>query len=186
MKHFFTLFCAVTALISTVTAFGKTISITLFPLPNRFGFEYVYGTWKNPLAVRGFAGGVEIAPPANDSGGGGALIASAPALPSGTIIRVTARLGAQNEADAFNIVLKDEDPEGVEDHVYRIPTSSFSTEEDRTVDVSIDQSSSINNVKNGVPDYEAKNGLRGWEIQGTFERGAPLHLIVKRIEIVTP
>lgn len=181
------LMAAAASLILAATATAETRVVELFPIKDQSAFEYVYGTWEQGNAVSSRIGiGVEIMPPANDSGGGGDVLPTMLAIPPEAILRVTLRLGDQNAADAFNIVLKDQDVEGVEDHVYRFATASFSTNEERTVGMPLAQSSSINNVKNGRPDFEKGNGLVAWEIQGTFEKYAHIHLLLKKIEIVLP
>ncbi|MCS6771942.1 MAG: hypothetical protein NZ740_07950 [Kiritimatiellae bacterium] len=149
------------------------------------GIKYRYGTWENPGAIQFVNQVMEISPPATDEGGAGSSLNQKAVLPPSAFIRVIARLGPQNKASGFNIVLKDRDPEGVEHHVYRIPATRLVENDFQTIDIPIAASDLINNRANGVPDF-MEGGLEGWEIQGNFEIQAPIHLFIKRVELVIP
>lgn len=161
------------------TARADQSVVVLFP--RAAGFDYEYGSWKGAVTRAGDK--VAIAPPADESGGVGAS-ASEVRFGAGAIVRVTARVGAENQTAAFNIVLKDNDPDGVEDFVYRFSVDRFSQKEFLTAEVPITTVSWLNNRKNGIPDFE--DGLAGWEIQGTHEGAASIHVEISKIEIVIP
>lgn len=157
-------------------------SLLLFPLPS---FDYHYGTWEQAGAVVIREGELEVMPPATDVGGAGKEFSPGLSANNRAIIRVTAKIGERNEATGFNIVLKDQDVGGVEDHVYFVDLSRLSREQFQTVDIPLAVSSLVNNRVNNRPDME-RGELVAWEIQGNHQHAAPIHVLVRRVEIILP
>lgn len=134
---------------------------------NGTGMDYAYGSWSGALTTG--ASFLTIDNPANPSGGSGITRTSMDLNATNYVIRMTARLGANNTASQINVVLKDKDATGTDDLVYFLPASNFNTSTFTTIDIPVTSVGYTGGDGDTLVNFDTGgNGLVGWEIQGNY------------------